>query len=209
MEVEVRPPQRKHEELCLPKEFVNEDEAPKRLKEIKFGLLGSTDIVRLSEIQVVNRELYRHPERIPMKYGCLDLRLGTSDKASTCETCGCKLIDCVGHFGYIQLELPVFHYGYFKHILSTLNMICKNCCRILLPEDERKKFLNTIRNSKADILSRQLLLKRILAACKKNLKCVRCGNHNGKFSFPFSFIFRIFSNPSDCKEGWIVKNRSR
>lgn len=50
---------------------------------------------------------------------------GTSDKASICETCGCKLVDCIGHFGFIQLELPVFHIGYFKHIMFLLNVICK------------------------------------------------------------------------------------
>jgi DNA-directed RNA polymerase III subunit RPC1 len=50
---------------------------------------------------------------------------GTSDKAGTCTTCSKKLADCVGHFGYIRLELPVFHVGYFKAILQTLQTICK------------------------------------------------------------------------------------
>ena len=33
--------------------------------------------------------------------------------------------DCVGHFGYIKLALPVFHIGFFKHVLSILQVICK------------------------------------------------------------------------------------
>lgn len=33
--------------------------------------------------------------------------------------------DCVGHFGYIDLELPVFHVGYFRTTIQVLQMICK------------------------------------------------------------------------------------
>ena len=33
-----------------------------------------------------------------------------------------RLTDCAGHFGYIQLELPVFHAGYFKHTLTILQV---------------------------------------------------------------------------------------
>lgn len=36
-----------------------------------------------------------------------------------------KLQDCNGHFGYISLELPCFHIGYFKAIISVLQAICK------------------------------------------------------------------------------------
>ena len=37
----------------------------------------------------------------------LDRRLGISDKHNSCETCGMRMQDCPGHFGYIRLELPV------------------------------------------------------------------------------------------------------
>jgi DNA-directed RNA polymerase III subunit RPC1 len=36
-----------------------------------------------------------------------------------CDTCNLKLADCAGHFGYITLELPVFHIGYFKNTLNV------------------------------------------------------------------------------------------
>lgn len=34
---------------------------------------------------------------------------GISSKAAICKTCGQRLADCAGHFGYLKLELPVFH----------------------------------------------------------------------------------------------------
>ena len=42
-----------------------------------------------------------------------------------CETCGKSLADCAGHYGYIELELPVFHIGYFRSIIGILQIICK------------------------------------------------------------------------------------
>lgn len=50
---------------------------------------------------------------------------GTSVKKDTCDTCGLSQIDCVGHFGYVKLVLPVFHAGYFRHIINILQDICK------------------------------------------------------------------------------------
>lgn len=55
-----------------------------------------------------------------------DLSLqGISQKDASCETCGKALADCIGHYGYIDLELPVFHVGYFRNIIIILQNICK------------------------------------------------------------------------------------
>ena len=58
--------------------------------------------------------------------------MGTSQKGKNCHTCGEELADCIGHFGYIDLELPVFHVGYFRSIINVLQCICKTCGRSLL-----------------------------------------------------------------------------
>ena len=50
---------------------------------------------------------------------------GTSSKDNNCSTCGRSLADCVGHFGYVDLELPVFHIGYFGATVAILQTICK------------------------------------------------------------------------------------
>ncbi len=52
---------------------------------------------------------------------------GTSEKTFECQTCGHKLEDCAGHFGHVSLELPVFHFGYFKTTYNILQKICKVC----------------------------------------------------------------------------------
>lgn len=50
---------------------------------------------------------------------------GTTEKSAFCETCGLNSVDCVGHYAYIKLVVPVFHIGYFKHTIGILQCICK------------------------------------------------------------------------------------
>lgn len=50
---------------------------------------------------------------------------GTCSNANNCGSCGKSLNECIGHFGYIDLELPVFHVGYFRAIIGILQSICK------------------------------------------------------------------------------------
>jgi len=57
---------------------------------------------------------------MPQRGGPLDSRMGISEKVRNCETCKKVLADCPGHFGYVKLELPVFHVGYFKHSVNIL-----------------------------------------------------------------------------------------
>lgn len=36
-----------------------------------------------------------------------------------------KLADCSGHFGHIELALPVFHIGYLNQTIDLLKCVCK------------------------------------------------------------------------------------
>jgi DNA-directed RNA polymerase III subunit RPC1 len=111
----------------MPKELVKQD-AKKRIKHIQFGVLSQQEIVGMSELEVTTRELYNigpGGERTPMENGVLDRRMGISDKGSLCATCNNKMKECVGHYGYIRLVLPVFHIGFLKHVISILQCICK------------------------------------------------------------------------------------
>ncbi|KAF9141755.1 hypothetical protein BG015_001176, partial [Linnemannia schmuckeri] len=56
------------------KEQVHE-QAPKKIKQIQFGVLSPQEIVNVSEFEVTQRDLYTLVDRQPVKYGMLDLRL--------------------------------------------------------------------------------------------------------------------------------------
>ncbi|KAI9992892.1 hypothetical protein PInf_014830 [Phytophthora infestans] len=163
----------------LVKQLVLENDRPAKISHLNFGLLSDVDMMRMSELRVQSKDLFKVQTREPQGNGVLDKRLGVSNKKDTCETCHLKLADCVGHFGYIKLELPVFHIGYFKAITEILQNICKCCSRVLLPPTERELFLRRMRDPKADVLRLVGLRKKIATLCKKTVKCPHCDAING------------------------------
>ncbi|KAI1236429.1 hypothetical protein IHE44_0001722 [Lamprotornis superbus] len=104
---------------------------------------------------------------------------GTSEKDRPCETCGKSLADCLGHYGYIDLELPCFHVGYFKAVIGILQMICKTCCRIMLSVEERKQFLDYLKRPGLTYLQKRGLKKKVSEKCRKKNTCPYCGAFNG------------------------------
>ncbi|KAK0564078.1 DNA-directed RNA polymerase III subunit C1 (rpo31) [Tilletia horrida] len=160
------------------KELVVQD-VPKKIKHIQFGVLSMQDIARLAELEVTSRDLYNIADRTPVTQGVLDRRMGVSDKFSSCTTCGLRTQDCTGHFGYIKLVLPVFHIGFFKHIISILQMICKNCACVLIDEDQRRKYLRLFRRPNLENLQRTATFKAVNTLAKKVTFCPRCGALNG------------------------------
>ncbi|PWN44236.1 beta and beta-prime subunits of DNA dependent RNA-polymerase [Ceraceosorus guamensis] len=171
------------------KELVVQD-APKRIKHIQFGVLSAQEIVNVSELELLTKDLYTVtdnpiasatglPERTPAENGPLDRRMGVSDKNSLCQTCGLKNADCVGHYGYIRLVLPVFHVGFFKHVLAILQCICKNCATVLVNEQMRRRFLRAFRRPGLENLQRTTTFKAVNSAARKVLYCPRCGSTNG------------------------------
>ncbi|KAH8071284.1 DNA-directed 5'-3' RNA polymerase [Aureococcus anophagefferens] len=149
----------------------------KRIKEVVFGLLSPEEMESLAEFECNNRELYTLPSRKPAPNGCLDLRLGAANKQTA----------CAGHFGVVRLELPVFHVGYFKHVLTILQCVCKECSRALVHPQERTTLLRRMRDPRADALRKQALYKRVVGRgaacdvdrCKAASKCPYCGARNG------------------------------
>jgi DNA-directed RNA polymerase III subunit RPC1 len=158
------------------KDLVRENNVPKKIKHIQFGALSSSCMNEMAELEVVNRELYKN--KIPVPHGALDRRLGISDKQSECETCGLKLAECSGHFGVLNLELPVFHVGYFKALVQLLNCICKECARVLIADkaEERCTLLKRIRQEGA---VKAALVKGLFEKARKVTCCPHCNARNG------------------------------
>lgn len=91
------------------------------------------------------------------------------------------MADCIGHFGYIDLELPVFHVGFFRAIIQVLQCVCKECSCILLNPSVAAAFRERIKDkgNTLSYLSKKALRKRIIETCKKSSSCPSCGAING------------------------------
>ena len=88
------------------------------------------------------------------------------------------MTDCPGHFGFVKLALPVFHVGYFKHTVSILQCICKQCSRVLLSEDDKVRHLRRTRLNQEPSMNLKLL-KAVVDDCKKMRTCIYCHAYNG------------------------------
>ncbi|KAF8550261.1 beta and beta-prime subunits of DNA dependent RNA-polymerase [Imleria badia] len=154
-------------------------QAPKVMQQLQFSILNAQDTVKLAEFQVTHRDLYTPTDRLPVKDGVLDRRLGTTEKNAFCETCGLNSVDCVGHYAYIKLVVPVFHIGYFKHTIAILQCICKTCARVLLEEPDRRAFLKRFRRPNLENVHRQALCKAVNTTARKVVYCPYCSATNG------------------------------
>ncbi|KAL8643119.1 MAG: hypothetical protein Q9228_000244 [Teloschistes exilis] len=169
-----------HDAAAVPLKQQVVDFLPKRIKELKFGIPSSQDIVNQSVLELCDRDLFdQSRNRAPRVNGPLDPRMGISGKHGECETCGEALQQCNGHFGVIKLVLPAFHIGYFRMTMAILQCICKDCARILLPESERRKHLQSLRRPNLDTVQRTAIVKKVNDECRKAKTCYTCGAVNG------------------------------
>jgi DNA-directed RNA polymerase beta' subunit len=58
--------------------------------------------------------------------------MGVIEPGLTCPTDNCKYDESPGHFGHIQLELPVIHIGFVNLIKTALKATCNLCSKVLL-----------------------------------------------------------------------------
>jgi len=105
----------------------------KKVKSMVFGVFSSKMIQKMAAAKIVTPELY-DKEGYPVDGGLMDARLGVIDPGLRCRTCGSKLKECLGHFGYIELARPVIHIKFVDPILKLLRCTCKECGRVLIPK---------------------------------------------------------------------------
>ncbi|XP_065063697.1 DNA-directed RNA polymerase III subunit RPC1-like isoform X2 [Rhopilema esculentum] len=162
------------------KEQFKETAVDKKIGCIHFGIMSPDQMQKQANVHCVAKNLYNQDvNRTPLSFGVLDKKLGTSTKSNQCDTCGKGLAECVGHYGYIDLQLPVFHTGYFKLTISILQMICKNCSKILLLDEQKKNFATALQKPGISSLQKKGIWKKIQEKCKKTPRCHNCAEVNG------------------------------
>ncbi|KAI5189376.1 DNA-directed RNA polymerase III subunit RPC1 [Nematocida minor] len=165
---------------------------PREISRIKFEILKETEIRGMSVLSVTSRDLYGEEGKSPASTGPLDLRLGPSTKDSVCSTCGDKMAECVGHFGHIDLPLPVFHPGLLKNTHKVLQSVCKQCSSLLLPDEIKAQLLLKLRARKGSRTLEQRVIKKVMDECKKTVECSVCFSINGIVrKTGFKFFHRV------------------
>jgi len=171
---------------------------------IELGLLSPDQIHKMSVVKVVTPDTYDE-SGYPIDRGLMDRRLGVVDPGLRCRTCGEKAGRCPGHFGHIELTRPVIHIGYVKEIHEILQVTCRACGRILLPEETLENF----RKKMQQMEEWWQIAEKVKARALGVKECPHCGEHQVeiKLEKPYTFIEgKERRTPSDLRERleWIT-----
>ncbi|MFH1650190.1 MAG: DNA-directed RNA polymerase subunit A' [Candidatus Woesearchaeota archaeon] len=155
----------------------------KEIKSIQFGIMSPKFIKEMASAKIVTPELY-DKEGYPVDGGLMDVRLGVIDPGLKCKTCGSKLKECVGHFGYIELARPVIHINFVPVILDLLRCTCRDCGRILLSKQHITKHQDELEKVTIEmgVEERRHRVKEIIAALRTVAKCPHCSSKQEKIT---------------------------
>ncbi|KAI9728533.1 MAG: DNA-directed RNA polymerase II subunit rpb1 [Cirrosporium novae-zelandiae] len=119
--------------------------APLRtIQEVQFGLLSPEEIKNMSVAHIEYPETMDEQKLKPREKGLNDPRLGSIDRSMKCATCDESMNECPGHFGHIELATPVFHIGFMTKIKKLLEIVCHNCGKVLIDENN-PEFVRALR----------------------------------------------------------------
>ncbi len=186
-EAEEEKAEKKKDEIIEP----DETHVYKQVKSIVFSVLSPKIVKDMATAKIVTPELY-DKEGYPVDGGLMDIRLGVIDPGLRCKTCGSKLKECIGHFGYIELARPVIHVKFVNIILTLLKSTCRDCGRILIPQNKISKYkeLLDIVEKERGLEERRDKIKDVISSLKTINKCPHCKARQKKITIdkPTTFI---------------------
>src|SRR3989338_1470559 len=115
----------------------------KQVKDLIFGVLSPKMVMKMASAKIVTPELY-DKEGYPVDGGLMDIRLGVIDPGLKCKTCGSKLKECIGHFGYIEFTRPIIHIKFVNIILNLMRCTCHECGKVLIPKNKTSKIMEQL-----------------------------------------------------------------
>ncbi len=162
---------------------MNSNYVYKKVDSVVFGLLSPKQIKQMSFVKVVTPELYDR-EGYPVDGGLMDLRMGVIDPGLRCKTCGLKLKECPGHFGYIELARPVIHIKFIPLILTLLRCTDRETGRILIPDEKIEFYREELAKAELEggLDARRAKIKEIIAS----LKTISKSPHSGSKQYPIT-----------------------
>jgi DNA-directed RNA polymerase subunit A' len=180
--------------------------APKKIGSIAFALLSPVEIREMSATKIITADTY-DDDGYPIEMGLMDPRLGVIEPGLRCKTCGRTVGDCPGHFGHIDLAMPVIHVGFTKIIKNILRSTCKACGHVLLP-NEQMDALRKQQKTAQELGRYEDFVKEVVKQASKPAEaCPHCGEMTKKVDFEKPTTFREDGHkltPVDVRE-WLEK----
>lgn len=175
---------------------------------VYFGLFSPQDIRKLSVVEIQTPDTYDE-DGAPITAGLMDGRLGTLEPRQRCKTCGNTAIRCPGHFGHIELAVPIVHIEFTKIIHDLLRTTCRGCGRIMLADETIKRVRARISRTRELLgMVPDEVYKEIVQETKTK-QCPHCGAVQYKITFekPTKFSEQIPESGSEPLTPSMIRER--
>lgn len=137
------------------------------IQTVEFRLLTSEVIRRLSVCECNQPTIYK--KSLPREQSLNDTRLGPVNNSLLCSTCHNDMMTCNGHFGHIDLPVPMYHAMFLSQLIKILQCICIRCYQCVINlNDTRQQQLTDFRC--------------VYQRCKIKKKCHYCGHVCTKYT---------------------------
>ncbi|KAA0003911.1 MAG: DNA-directed RNA polymerase subunit A' [Thermoplasmata archaeon] len=181
---------------------------PKKIGAIQFGLLSPERIRKMSATRIITPDTYDE-DGFPIEMGLMDPRLGVIEPGLRCKTCGQRVgkDGCPGHFGHIELAMPVIHVGFVKTILNILRSTCRGCGKFLFSDEKKEELLKEYKRLKELGQNTNSFAKEIVKKASVIEKCPHCGRENLDIELDKPTTFREEGHkmtPAELRE-WLEK----
>lgn len=158
---------------------LNDYKSTKFVSKVQFGILGPDEIRNSSVCEVKKPETFDGLN--PVINGLFDPRMGVIDRGLECATCENNHALCPGHFGHIELTMPVFYIHFMRspqnYIINLLSCVCFRCSSLLI---KKKKIFKDIKDKTGE--------KRFKTICKSISKTnLYCNNNGCKIQQPYKY----------------------
>lgn len=164
----------------------------KRVGSIRFAYMSPEEIRKLSATKIITPDTY-DDDGFPIDMGLMDTHLGVIEPGLRCKTCGGRVDQCSGHFGHIELAMPVIHTGYVKEIKKLLRATCSECGRILLDDESKEEYMNEMKDMTemgGDSIDAWYMAKDVSKKARKNKICPHCKAEQRKIMLDKPTTFR-------------------
>uniref|UniRef100_A0A8B9KTY7 DNA-directed RNA polymerase subunit n=1 Tax=Astyanax mexicanus TaxID=7994 RepID=A0A8B9KTY7_ASTMX len=116
----------------------------RRLEGMSFGMYSTEEIRKLSVKSITNSILLDNVGTAAPN-GLYDLALGPADSKEICTTCMQDFTHCPGHFGHIDLHLPVYNPLLFDKLYLIIRGSCLSCHMFTCPRAAIHLLLNQLK----------------------------------------------------------------
>eukprot|EP00798_Chlamydomonas_sp_ICE-L_P025177 gene25177-10812_t len=93
---------------------------------IRFSFYSDEEVRKLSVKRIITPVVFDNLKNA-LADGLYDSAMGPIDIRGSCSTCGLNHTNCPGHFGHIDLPLPVYNPLIFGVLYRLLRCCCQHC----------------------------------------------------------------------------------